>query len=427
MSPEPERLPDVQTAVAGGARALVFSTVFPNAAQPEHGVFVRRRMRALPPELAVQALAPRPWFPFTSGLRPGFRPAMPAAEEQEGTTVLHPRFLSLPGVAKWADGLLLALSALPAVWRLRRDFPFDVIDAHFGYPEGVAAALLGRLFGVPVVLTLRGSEVRIERDLLRRPQLAWALRAAGRVIAVSQELADLAVHLGLPRARVKVIGNGVDPDLFRPLDRAACRRELGIAGGGPFLLTVGTLSERKGAHLVIDAMALLSDRLPGLRYLLVGGAGAEGAEGEALARRAARRGIAERVLFAGARPPAELPLWYGAADLFVLPSSLEGCPNVVVEALACGTPVAATPAGSVPELLADPEVGTIVPRRDAESVAAAIASSLARPWDRARVSREARARSWEVVGREVGEEIAAALAARRAAPESLGRTAEALP
>jgi glycosyltransferase involved in cell wall biosynthesis len=352
---------------------------------------------------------------------------MPAAEEQEGTTVLHPRFLSLPGVAKWADGLLLALSALPAVWRLRRDFPFDVIDAHFGYPEGVAAALLGRLFGVPVVLTLRGSEVRIERDLLRRPQLAWALRAAGRVIAVSQELADLAVRLGLPRARVKVIGNGVDPDLFRPLDRAACRRELGIAGGGPFLLTVGTLSERKGAHLVIDAMALLSDRLPGLRYLLVGGAGAEGAEGEALARRAARRGIAERVLFAGARPPAELPLWYGAADLFVLPSSLEGCPNVVVEALACGTPVAATPAGSVPELLADPEVGTIVPRRDAESVAAAIASSLARPWDRARVSREARARSWEVVGREVGEEIAAALAARRAAPESLGRTAEALP
>ncbi len=426
MPPSPERSDRSNRRDLSG-RVLVFSTVFPNAAQPQHGVFVRRRMRALPPGLAVAVMAPRPWFPFTDGLRPGFRPAMPAVEEQEGTTVLHPRFLSPPGIGKSADGLLLALSALPALARLRRDFPFDVIDAHFGYPEGVAAALLGRLLGVPVVLTLRGSEVRIERSLLRRTQLAWALRAAARVIAVSGELADLAVRLGLPRERVRVIGNGVDPDLFRPLDRAACRRELGLAEDGPLLLTVGTLSERKGAHLVLDAMALLAGRLPGLRYLLVGGAGPEGAEGEALERQAARLGLAGRVRFAGARPPAELPLWYGAADLFVLPSSLEGSPNVVVEALACGTPVAATAVGSVRELLADPAVGTIVPRRDAPSVAAAIEASLARSWDRARISAAARARSWEVVGREVAEEIAAALAARRAAPEGLGQAAEALP
>jgi teichuronic acid biosynthesis glycosyltransferase TuaC len=292
----------------------------------------------------------------------------------------------------------------------------------------VAAALLGRLLGVPVVLTLRGLEVRLEGDRLRRPQLAWALRAADRVIAVSEDLADLAVRLGLPRARVRVIGNGVDPDLFRPLDRAACRRELGLPPAGPYLLTVGTLSERKGAHLVLDAMALLAGRLPGLCYLLVGGAGAEGAEGAALARRAARLGLAGRVVFAGPRPPAELPAWYGAADLFVLPSALEGCPNSVLEALACGTPVAATPVGSVPRLLADPAAGVIVPRRDAGSVAAAIELALARPWDRARVSAPVRARSWGVVGREVGEEIAAALAARRAARGGVGRAAaEALP
>src|SRR5262249_12106041 len=152
---------EAAAADGGRARVLVFSTVFPNASQPEHGVFVRRRMLALPPELAAAVVAPRPWFPFTSGLRPGFRPAMPPAEVQEGISVLHPRFLSPPAVGKSADGALLALSALPAVWRLRRGFPFDVVDAHFGYPEGVAAALLGRLFGVPVVLTLRGSEVRL--------------------------------------------------------------------------------------------------------------------------------------------------------------------------------------------------------------------------------------------------------------------------
>ncbi len=411
----------------GRVRVLVFSTVFPNAAQPQHGVFVRRRMLALPPEVAPRVVAPRLWFPFTAGLRPGFRPEMPAAEVQEGVAVRHPRFLSPPGVGKSADGALLALSVLPCLLRLRRELPFDVIDAHFGYPEGVAAAILGRIFGVPVILTLRGLEVRLEHDRLRRPQLAWALGAADRVIAVSADLADLAVRLGLPRERVRVIGNGVEPELFRPLDRAACRRQLGLSdarsGAGPYLLTVGTLSERKGAHLVLDAMALLAGRLPGLRYLLVGGAGAEGAEGAALARRAERLGLADRVVFAGPRPPAELPAWYGAADLFVLPSALEGCPNVVVEALACGTPVVATAVGSVPQLLADPEVGTIVPRRDAEAVAAAIESALARRWDRQRVSARTRSRGWDMVGREVGEEIAAALAARQGGARAMAAEA----
>jgi glycosyltransferase involved in cell wall biosynthesis len=190
---------------------------------------------------------------------------------------------------------------------------------------------------------------------------------------------------------------------------------LGLPEEGTYLLTVGSLSERKGAHLVLEALEKLAGSFPDLRYLLVGGAGAEGDETAALQRRAAALGVSERVVFAGSRRREELPDWYNAADLFVLPSSLEGCPNVVVEALACGTPVVATAVGGIPQLLADPATGVIVARRAAAAVAAGLAAALARTWDRDRVSdgvsSGGSARTWHVVGREQAEEIRAAHAA----------------
>jgi teichuronic acid biosynthesis glycosyltransferase TuaC len=390
-------------------RVLVFSTVYPSGLQPHHGIFVQQRVAGYPDDLETRSVAPQAWFPFTAALRPGYRPVLPRSERlANGIPILHPRFLSLPAVGKCLDGALLAASVLPGLLRLRRSFPFDVIDAHFGYPEGPAAVLLGRLFRIPVVLTLRGLEHRLSAYRLRRPQLAFAVRGADRVVAVSEDLRAVALAAGAPPERVRTIANGVDTALFKPRDRAAARRALGLPEEGTYLLTVGSLSERKGAHLVLEALGRLAASLPNLRYLVVGGAGAEGDEGEAHRHRAAELGVAGRVTFAGPRRREELPDWYNAADLFVLPSSLEGCPNVVVEALACGTPVVATPAGGIPQLLADPGTGIILPRRDGVAVAAGIAAALARPWDRARVSARASARSWHVVGREQAEEIRAA-------------------
>lgn len=401
---------------SGRTRVLVFSTVYPNGLQPHHGIFVQQRVAGYPEDFAVKAVAPQAWFPGAALLRPGFRPLLPRAERLEvlhGEKVRHPRFLSLPAVGKCLDGALLALGALPSLIRLRRRFPFDVIDAHFGYPEGPAAVLLGKFFKVPVVLTLRGLEHRLPDFRLRWPQFAFAVREADRVVAVSEDLRKIALAAGAAPERVRTIPNGVDTSLFSPRDRAAARRALGLDEKSFYLLTVGSLSERKGAHLVIDALARLAPRLPGLRYLLVGGGGAEGDEREKLRRQAADLGVADRIVFAGPRRRDELPLWYNAADLFVLPSALEGCPNVVIEALACGAPVVATPVGGIPELLADPETGVILPRRDAFAVASGLAAALARPWDRARVAASISARTWQEVGREHAEEIRAALAARR--------------
>jgi teichuronic acid biosynthesis glycosyltransferase TuaC len=385
-------------------RLLLVSTVFPNAAQPHHGVFVRERMCGLPPEVEVTVVAPVPWFPFVSGLRPGFRPRVPREEVQDGVRVLHPRFLSIPAIGKCLDGLFLFLSALPTVRRLSQDTRFDAIDAHFIYPEGVAAALLGRVFRVPVLLTLRGLLPLLIPYALRRPQLRWALTRGARLIAVSASLRDSAVGFGVPRERVRVIENGIDADLFRPLDRREARRRLGLPEDAPLLVSVGTLSERKGFHLVIEALR----SLPGMNYAIVGGAGAEGAQEDELRRLAERLGVADRVLFAGPQKREDLAAWYSAADLSVLASAHEGCPNVVLESLACGTPVVATPVGDIPRLLDDPQVGRIV-TREVSALTEAIAEALAQPWDRGLIRARIAERTWQAVGREVMEEVEAAL------------------
>lgn len=387
-------------------RVLLFSTVFPNAAQPHHGIFVRERMRGLPDDMEVRVIAPTPWFPFASGLRPGFRPEVPAEESHDGMRVLHPRFLSFPGILKCLDGLLLFLSTLPALLRLRREFRFDVIDAHFVYPEGLAAVLAGWLFRVPVVLTERGMLPLLAPYRLRRPQLRFALRRAARVIAVSESLRQDSLRL-VPEAAVRVIENGIDPAVFHPVDRIEARRALGLAKYGPLLVSVGTLAERKGFHLVMEAMASLRHRYPRLRFAIVGSDGPEGAMGAELRQLAARLEIGDQVVFAGSRGRDELALWYSAADAFVLASAHEGCPNVVLEALACGTPVVATPVGNVPELIAGPEVGFLVDR-EVPALARGIAAALDRAWDRERICARIASRTWGAVGREAAEEIRSA-------------------
>lgn len=388
-------------------KILLFSTVFPNAAQPHHGIFVRERMRGLPGDVEVRVVAPTPWFPFISGLRPGFRPTVPAEESQDGVPVFHPRFLSFPGIFKCLDGLLLFLWTFPLLRRLHREHRFDAIDAHFTYPEGLAAVLAGKLLGIPVVLTERGTLPLLTRFRLRRPQLRFALSRAARVIAVSESLRQSAAEL-VPAEKVRVIGNGIDPEVFHPIDRIEARRLLGLGKYGPLFVSVGTLAPRKGFHLVMEAVAKLRRRYPRIRFAIVGGDGAEGAMSGELSQLAEKLEIKDQVIFAGPRKRHELALWYSAADVFVLATAHEGCPNVVIEALACGTPAVATPVGSIPEILADREAGLLV-EREVPALVSGLDAALSRAWDRERVQARVASRTWNAVGREAAQEIRAAL------------------
>jgi glycosyltransferase involved in cell wall biosynthesis len=367
-------------------RLLTFSTLFPNQVQPNHGVFVENRLRQLLGSDKVEAtvLAPVPWFP---GRTPR-RSAVPAEETRHGIPVHHPRFLALPGFGMATNPYALCQSARPVLQRLLdKGNRFDLLDGHYLFPDGVAAVRLGREFGLPVVLTARGSDTsqlpfyRIPGRMIRR-----AISQADALIAVSAALKEGLVALGAPAEKVTVLRNGVDLTLFRPMpDRAQVRAALGFTGRT--LISVGHLIERKRNNLTIEALTALPDHC----LVLVG----DGPERAALGALAERLGVAARVRFAGPVAHADLPAWYTAADIMVLASSREGWANVLLESMACGTPVVATPAWGSREAVAAPEAGIVIDEATPEALAAAVRRLSASPSDRAATAAYAARFSWD--------------------------------
>ncbi len=379
-------------------RVLVLSSLFPHAGEPGAGPFIRERMFRVARHLPLTVVSPKPCFPgqgLIRALRPGYRPAAARRETQQGVEVLFPHFLSLPGAFRHWDGRLMAMSMLPLLRRLRQDPGFDLIDAHFAYPDGYAASLLSRWLGVPYTLTLRGTEVPHARNPRLRPRLAAAMSGAARVIGVSDSLRRLAVSLGVPEERTTVVGNGVDTGLFYPVDRAEARRRFGLPENARVLVTVGGLVERKGFHRVIACLPELLARHADLHYLVVGGPCREGDMSEALKRQAAQLGLAERVHFLGALPPAELKWPLSAADVFVLSTRNEGWANVILEAMACGLPVVASDVGGNREVVATDALGAIVPFDDHARLAEALDAALRRAWDRDAILAHARDNDWD--------------------------------
>jgi teichuronic acid biosynthesis glycosyltransferase TuaC len=316
-------------------------------------------------------------------------------EVQEGVDVYFPRFLAVPGILRAFDGFSMALCCLPTLWRLRRSFRFTLIDAHFAYPNGYAASLLGRGFGVPVTITLRGTEPsHLQRPGLRR-RIVKALRRASRVFAVSDSLRQIAVRLGVPAGKTRVVGNGVDLAKFRAIPRQLARSELGIPDDATVLVSVGGLVERKGFHRVIDTMPALLERFPKLRYLVVGGPGPEGDMSADLRSQVKRLGLERSVAFLGTIAPERLHVPLSAADDFVLATRNEGWANVFLEAMACGLPVVTTNVGGNAEIVCNPSLGIVVPFGSPAELRDAIGRALSSSWDREAIIAYARANEWE--------------------------------
>lgn len=380
---------DVRTAPAGRSiRILTFTTLYPGASQPNHGVFVENRLRHLLATGHVEArvVAPVPWFPFTSprfGSYAAFA-RMPGRETRNGIEIVHPRFAVVPKLGESIAPALLFAGTLPEVRRRRPDF--DLIDAHYFYPDGVAATLLGRSLRKPVVITARGTDINLfPRHALPRRMILFASRQAAHIIAVSQALKDALIALGVAPDKVTVLRNGVDLDLFKPEDHGGLRQAIGTRGRT--LLMVGNLIEIKGHGLVIEALARLTDC-----KLLIAGKGPEEGRLKALA---ARCGVGDRVQFLGSVPHERLREIYCAADALVLASSREGWPNVLLEAMACGTPVVASPVGGVPEVVSAPEAGILMRARTSEGIAEAVEALFRAPPPREATRAFAERFSWE--------------------------------
>ncbi len=372
-------------------KVLVLSTVFPNPDRAVFGLFVFERIRAMAAVADVRVIAPTPWF---------HRPVKRCRKAARGLAVIHPRYFYLPGLGKVFDGVLLFLSVIVLAVRLRRRFPFTLIDAHFGHPDGLAAILLGKCFSCPVVITLRGSEIDHAQFLLRRWTLRWTLRRADRVIAVSEELAALARNYGVPADRITVIENGVDVRRFVPIDPQKARVELGLTGRSPIVTSVGHLIPRKGFHRLLEVLPVLRAKYPQLLLCIVGGAAADDPYARKLHALVAEHGLEDTVRFAGARPPSELSAWLSAADLFVLASAREGCPNVVLEAMACGVPVVSTRVGEVDRIV-PAHAGLLADNADSPGLEQTMLKALDTRWDRTAIRTYMEQRTWQSVASRV--------------------------
>ena len=377
--------------MAPQVKILTFTTLYPSAQQPQHGIFVETRLRKLVESGLVSArvVAPSPWFPFGSarfGRYAAFA-QVPRGETRHALHIDHPRYPVLPKFGMSAAPLALSAAALPLLRRQLRDGQaFDLIDAHYFYPDGVAAVLLGRALGRPVVVTARGSDLNlIAQYAIPRRWILWAAQHADGLIAVSSGLKQRLIDLGIAADRVEVLRNGVDLALFRPHDRNAERRALGLTR--PTLLAVGNLVALKRHRLMIEAVA----QMPDVELAIVG----DGPERAGLERLARERRVADRVRFFGRIAQHRLPEIYSAADVLLLVSTHEGWPNVLLESMACGTPVIVSDLAGIADIVRAPAVGRILSEVTPSRLADTARDLLAAAVPRAQTQRYAEQFDWQ--------------------------------
>jgi teichuronic acid biosynthesis glycosyltransferase TuaC len=373
-------------------KLLTFSSLYPNEVVPQHGVFVENRLRHLlaTGQVRSKVVAPVPWFPFKSKAfgEYGDFARVPKTAVRHGINIEYPRYLVVPKVGMNWTPATMAAAAMPVIKRIiAQGYDFDVLDAHYFYPDGVAAARIAKALGKPVVITARGTDLNLVPQYEKpRAMIQWAASQAAGLVTVCQALKDSLVQLGVEQERVEVLRNGVDLQLFTPPDdREQLRKSLGIKG--KTILSVGHLIERKGHHLVIEAL----QQLPDVKLLIAG----QGPELGNLKRLASEKQVADRVKFLGSIPHGQLRDYYGAVDMLVLASSREGWANVLLESMASGTPVVATSIWGTPEVVAAPEAGVLVEKRSAAGLAEGVHRLYANMPDRQTTRQYAEKFSWD--------------------------------
>jgi len=388
-------------------RVLAITKIFPNAAEPLSAPFNRQQFAALARRCELHVMGTIPWFPGAGLLgkwsTAGRLARVPFRETIEGIDVSHPRTLFIPRLAHATWGPLYALSIAPLLARYRGKV--DVVLGSWAYPDGFAAVIAAKILGVPSVVKLHGSDINLNAKAPGpRRMIGWSLPRAAKVVAVSRALADEVVALGVPRDRVALVMNGVDAELFHPRDREAARAELSLPPG-PLALYVGNLKEEKGVLELGAAWQIVAREMPEATLVVIGGGPLRGALDALVAP------LGDRVRMVGPRPLETIPTWMAAADLLVLPSRAEGTPNVLLEALASGRRVVASAVGGIPDLITREELGTLVPPRAPDALAAAIVRSLHSPYNPATVAALGARGGWDASAAALYEVLVGAVGA----------------
>jgi len=333
-------------------KVLLITNLFPNPEEPNRGVFVFNMVNEIAKMVDLTIISPLPWFPKWRILKV-FRKwhafsMVPRAYTIRGQNVLCPKYLAIPK-AGWLHSFFLFMTLLPIVRRLHKNKQFDLINAHWLFPDGVASYWVSKILKIPLVSSARGCDVNLYlTHKLRRPQILGSLRHANKITVVSEAQKETISKAGIAELKINTIKNGIDVEKFRVRDKERCRIELKIDKNIISILFVGQLVPVKGLDYLIDAAHRLNSAGTNNFVITVIGAGPLKTQFE---RKIKETGLENIFAFLGEQPHDKLSLWYGACDLLCLPSIREGCPNVVMEALSSGRPVVASCVGGIPELI----------------------------------------------------------------------------
>lgn len=373
----------------------------PTPDDPSGGIFVLNRLKGMRARADLQIVQPLPYMPLVRPLAAwGTAPERRLAD----IPIRQAQMFYIPAVLKWLDSMWLARAIAPAVAREHSKKPLDLIDAHFGYPEGAGCARVAQKLGIPLFVTIRGFENEYVHRAGIGAQMLRAMRNARGCVSVSHSLRKLAMDNGVDGERIRVVHNAIDWSTFNYGAREGAVARLGLARNMRVIVAVGHLINRKRHHVLIDAFARLRARMPNTVLAIVGGELFEPDYPRRLEKQVRALRLSRAVRFLGNRAPDEVSDWLRAADVFALATAREGCCNAVLEALACGAPVVTTPVGDNAHFVREGVNGQLAPVDDESAFAEALAAVLgAEHWDRARISADLRSQvgTWEDVGSKV--------------------------
>ena len=371
-------------------RITVVTSYFPTSARPYGGNSAFQTLLRLKPHASIEVVAPLEHYPDLPFLKPArYEPADLTWQPPEFATT-YVSYPVIPILSRPFNGPIVAKILLPHV-RMTRP---DLILNYWLYPDGYAAVKVARELGVPVIVGAIGSDLRTRNDPFTIRRVIETMVEADATITVSEDLRQQAIAQGVPAGKVTAIRNGCDTTVFYPGDLEIARKHVGCDPSDELIVYAGNLLASKGLGELLEAFVGLAKSRPLARLALIG----QGPFRDTLARRVAMAGVEKRVMLPGRCDAAGIARWMRAASVFCLPSYSEGCPNVVVEALACGRPIVGTNVGGIPELVKEVS-GLMVPPRDAIALRGALETALSRQWDSAEIARTS-TRGWETVAAE---------------------------
>ena len=374
-------------------KVLSVSRELPTASKPAAGIHVARRLKAMHSKMDLTVLEVPLYFPWIRPKPPNHEPIL---DEFAELNRYRSAAIYTPGIAHAWHGWFMSRAISEFLDTQHENY--DMVDAHFGFPEGVAAFEAISKKGIPLAVTFRGLETDLPRDGMLGSRMRRALSYASHCICVSQSLAEVAEQLGAHPHKIAVVPNAVNSEQFKPGDKLTSRTKVDIAADIPMLVSVGHLRDVKRQHILLQSFELLLEHFPKAQLFFIGSETQEADYTGKLKAYVKTQKLETHVHFLGILSPELVHQYLVASDVFVLLSRREGSCNAVLEALASGTPAIVTAAGENQEIINENQNGYVVDYDNPEQTAQSIARSFSSNFDPQLISQSIAHRKWDQVG-----------------------------